>query len=174
SVLEGCGKSFTAADEKCEKTSTQFFADTGFMALVCRHDCVLWLVNMTSAGKKQHYALALIFDHIPSDMTIGLLYDIGCQLEHSCRKWRLLDTFILSCLTFGILVFHAYGHQWPCQILYHPHKCVGFGLTDGEGCEQLWSFLKPLIPTLHVSGVSIVLFDPCLSGPYMSSLKFHK
>ncbi|KIK14266.1 hypothetical protein PISMIDRAFT_117331 [Pisolithus microcarpus 441] len=86
------------------------------MALLCCHDHVLWLVNMTSAGEKQHYVLVLLkylFEHL-----------------------------------FGISVFHAYGHQWPCQIVYHPCKCVGFGLSDGEGCEHLWSSLKMLIPTL--------------------------
>ncbi|KAI6041026.1 hypothetical protein EDC04DRAFT_2867374 [Pisolithus marmoratus] len=101
---------------------------------------------MTSAGEKQHYALALVkklFEHLPSTMTVGLLYDIGCQLECSCYKWKLLDDGILSRLKFGISVFHAYGHQWPCQIVYHPHKCVGFGLSDGEGL---------LIPILRVSG----------------------
>ena len=158
SVLNGCGDSFHAADEKRLKASTRFFADTGLMALLCRHDHVLWLVNMTSAGEKQHYALVLVkhlFEHLPTTMTVGLLYDIGCQLERSCRKWKLLDDGILARLKFGISVFHAYGHQWPCQIIYHPRKCVGFGLSDGEGCERLWSSLKMLIPTLRVSGVSI-------------------
>jgi hypothetical protein len=60
SVLNGCGDSFIAADEKREKTSTCFFTDTGLMALVCRHDCVLWIGNLMSAGEKQHYALALL------------------------------------------------------------------------------------------------------------------
>ncbi|KAI6000228.1 hypothetical protein EDC04DRAFT_2584117 [Pisolithus marmoratus] len=52
---------------------------------------------------------------------------------------------------------HVYGHQWPCQIVYHPCKCVGFGLSDGEGCEWSWSSLKMFIPILRVSGVSINL-----------------
>jgi hypothetical protein len=30
---------------------------------------------------------------------------------------------------------------------------VGFGLSDGEGCERFWSAIKPLIPSLRVSGV---------------------
>ncbi|OJA11305.1 hypothetical protein AZE42_09657 [Rhizopogon vesiculosus] len=84
SVLDGCSESFVAADEKREKASTRFFADTGLMALLCQHDRVLWLVNMTSAGEKQHYSLALVkqlFNHLPPDMMVGLLYDIGCQLE---------------------------------------------------------------------------------------------
>ena len=60
SVLNMCEDSFTAADEKRVKASTQFFSDTGIMALLCRHDRVLWLVNMTSAGEKQHYSLVLL------------------------------------------------------------------------------------------------------------------
>ncbi|KAG1770143.1 hypothetical protein EV702DRAFT_1181663 [Suillus placidus] len=130
SVLDGCGDSFLAADEKRKKASTQFFADTGVMAMLCRHDCVLWLANMTSAGEKQHYALALIkklFGNLPTDMTIGLF----------CLKYQLLNDAVLCRITFVISVFHAYGHQWACQIIYHPRKCAGFGLSDGEGCECL-------------------------------------
>ncbi|KAG1899745.1 uncharacterized protein F5891DRAFT_980971 [Suillus fuscotomentosus] len=126
------------------------------MALICRHDHVLWMVNLTSMGEKQHYALALLdrlFKHIPAWMTIRLLYDIACQLEWSCRKWKFMDDSILSHITFAVAVFHAYGHQWPCQVIYHPRKQEGFGLSDGEGCEGLWSFLKPLIPSLCVSGI---------------------
>ncbi|OAX31515.1 hypothetical protein K503DRAFT_794937 [Rhizopogon vinicolor AM-OR11-026] len=154
SVLDGCGK-------KWEKESTRFFTDTGLMALLCRHDCVLWIVNLTSAGEKQHYALTLLdrlFKHLPRQMTVGLLYDIGCQLEWSCRKWNLLDDSILLRISFAVAVFHAYGHQWPCQIIYHPRKCEGFGLSDGEGCEQLWSSLKQLIPPLHISGFNQCFF----------------
>ncbi|KAG2144232.1 hypothetical protein DEU56DRAFT_870390 [Suillus clintonianus] len=161
STLDACRESFLAADEKREKASTHFFADTGVMALLCRHNCVLWLVNMTSAGEKQYYALALIkklFEHLPPSMTVGILYDIACQLERSCLKYRLLEDAILSRITFSISVFHAYGHQWPCQLLYHPRKCEGFGLSDGEGCERLWSALKLLIPPLRVSGYHQRLF----------------
>ena len=159
SVLDGCGTSFKAADEKREKASTQFFADTGLMALLCRHDRVLWLVNMTHAGERQHYALALLhklFENIPAHMIVGLLYDIGCQLHRSCLKWGFLKDNIHR-IIFAISVFHAFGHQWPCQIVYHPRKCKGFGLTDGEGCERLWSSIKKLIPSLRVSGVCIIL-----------------
>ncbi|KAI6039182.1 hypothetical protein EDC04DRAFT_2568813 [Pisolithus marmoratus] len=160
SVLKGCNESFTAADERHQKASTQFFSDTGVMALLCHHDRVIHLANMTSAGEKQHYALALIkslFSHLPDDFHIGLLYDIGCQLEQSCRKWGFLKPF-LPRISFAISVFHAFGHQWPCQLIYHPQKREGFGLTDGEGCECFWSAIKALIPTLHVSGFHQCLF----------------
>jgi len=109
---------------------------------------------MTSAGEKQHYALCLLeklFQHIPLSMRIGFLYDIACQLFRSCMKFNFLSN-ALDHIVFGISVFHAYGHQWPCQIIYHPHKCPGFGLSDGESCERFWSSIKLLIPSLRVSG----------------------
>ncbi|KAG6913082.1 hypothetical protein DXG01_009818, partial [Tephrocybe rancida] len=46
SVLDGCEAGFTAADSCREKASTQFFDDTALMALLCRHDIVLFIANM--------------------------------------------------------------------------------------------------------------------------------
>jgi hypothetical protein len=161
SILDACMESFTAADENRTKASTQFFADTGLMALLCRHDQVLWLANMTTPGERQFYALALItklFKHVPSSTRIGILYDIACQLDRSCRKWGLLPRYV-DHIVWGVSIFHAYGHQWPCQLVYHPRKCVGFGLSDGEGCERFWSSIQNLVPTLRVSGVCVTQFN---------------
>ncbi|KAF9232059.1 hypothetical protein BU15DRAFT_90749 [Melanogaster broomeanus] len=102
SVLDGCGESFKAADEKREKVSTQFFANTGLMDLLCRHDHILLLANMTMAGESLH---------IPDTMRVGLLYNIGCQLEHSLHKWNFFDHPLLSTFQFMISMFHTYGHQ---------------------------------------------------------------
>ncbi|EJD43484.1 hypothetical protein AURDEDRAFT_41732, partial [Auricularia subglabra TFB-10046 SS5] len=55
-------------------------------------------------------------------------------------------------------VFHAYGHQWACQLVFHPRKRDGFGLTDGEGCERFWSAIRHLISNLRVSGFFRRLF----------------
>ncbi|KAG2336961.1 hypothetical protein BDR05DRAFT_978650 [Suillus weaverae] len=92
-----------------EKASTHFFTNTVLMALVCRHDHVLWIVNLMSAGE-------------------------------NCHKWNFLDNSTLSHITFAVAVFHVYGHQWLCQIVYHPRN-----------------FLKPLISSLRVSGQLFVL-----------------
>ncbi|EDQ98245.1 uncharacterized protein LACBIDRAFT_306725 [Laccaria bicolor S238N-H82] len=94
-----------------------------------------------TVGRAQYYALALIkelFLNLPLSMTVGILYDIGCQLERR--------------------LFHAYGHQWPCQLIYHPRKCEGFGLSDGEGCECFWSSIKLIIPSMCVAGFYHHLF----------------
>ncbi|KAJ7085326.1 hypothetical protein C8R44DRAFT_543346, partial [Mycena epipterygia] len=154
SVLDGCEASFKAADEKREKASTEFFEDTAIMALLCRHDRVLWLVNMHSAGEKQFNVLALIetfYQHLPVWTVVGLLYDVACALERSCRKWGFLSRY-LDRLVFAVSVFHAFGHEWACQLLFHPRKRVGFGLTDGEGCERFWHSISHLIAHLRISG----------------------
>jgi len=92
---------------------------------------------MTSAGEKQHYVLCLLdklFQHIPLLMQLGVLYDIACQLHRSCEKFKFLP-HVFDCIVFGISV----GHQWPCQITYHPCKCPGFRLSDDESAERFWS-----------------------------------
>ncbi|KIM35718.1 hypothetical protein M413DRAFT_14387 [Hebeloma cylindrosporum] len=154
SVLDGCERSFLAADEQREKASTQFFASTTLMAMLCHHDRVLWVVDMQSAGEKQHYVLILLeilFQHLPPQFLIGLLYDIGCQTHRSCIKWDFLKLYH-HWMIFGISVFHAFGHQWPCQIIYHPRKRKGFGFSDGEGCERFWHSISKLIGYLRVCG----------------------
>ena len=90
-TLDDCEKAFTAAQGHIAKSNNTVFADTALMALLCRHDRPLFLVNMTSAGERQYYVLALIkalFQHLPDDWVIGLLYDVACQLERSMRKVR--------------------------------------------------------------------------------------
>ena len=60
SILDICQNSFLAADKKREKAGTQFFKDTGLMALLCWHDQVLFLINMITADEKQYYAFVLL------------------------------------------------------------------------------------------------------------------
>ena len=52
-------------------------------------------------------------------------------------------------LTFGTSVFHSYVHNWPCQVEYSPRFNEGWGFSDGEGLERLWSFLSPLVGCLR-------------------------
>ncbi|KAJ7501610.1 hypothetical protein B0H11DRAFT_1713561 [Mycena galericulata] len=154
SVIDGCEASFKAADEKREKASTEFFEDTAVMALLCRHDRVLWLINMHSAGEKQFNVIALMevfFQHLPKKILVGFLYNVACTLERTCRKWGFLSRY-LDRIAFAVSVFHAFGHEWACQLLYHPRKRVGFGFTNGEGCERLWHSISHLIPILRISG----------------------
>jgi hypothetical protein len=109
SVLNGCLESFTATDDKQNKASTKYFADTGLMVMLCHHDQVLWLANMTTAGERQYYAIALImklFSHLPENAKVGILYDIGCQLERSIMKWGFIPE-LKDRILWAVSVFHA-------------------------------------------------------------------
>lgn len=91
-ILDECEESFIAAQEKVTKASKNYYADTGLMALLCRHDRALYVVNLTSPGERQHYALALLhklFEALPPDWMVGVLYDIACQLSRSIEKVHL-------------------------------------------------------------------------------------
>ncbi|THU82162.1 hypothetical protein K435DRAFT_692076 [Dendrothele bispora CBS 962.96] len=159
-VLDGCGSSFTAAQEFVSKVVASGYDVTGLMAILCRHNRPLFVVNMTTPGERQHYAIALVeklFKHLPDFVEVGLLYDVGCQLERSCFKWDFLSEY-LDRLTFAISVFHAFGHQWACQVIYHPRKCVGFGLSDGEGAERLWNSIQRLIAYTRVAGYHLRMY----------------
>ncbi|THU86821.1 hypothetical protein K435DRAFT_682930 [Dendrothele bispora CBS 962.96] len=159
-VLDGCGNSFTAAQESVAKVVASGYDVTGLMAILCRHDHPLFVVNMTTPGERQHYAIALLeklFKHLPDFVEVGLLYDIACHLERSCFNWGFLEDY-MDRLTFAISVFHAFGHQWACQVVYHPRKCLGFGLSDGEGAERLWNSIQRLIAYTRVAGYHLRLY----------------
>ena len=153
---DACEGSFKATDESRAKANAQLFDDTGLMVATCRHDSILFAVNMKTAGERQFYAIAVLLElmeHLPPDTRVGVLYDIACCLERSCIKWDYLGKELLR-FFFAVSKFHAFAHGWCCQLVYHPDKRDEFGLTDGESCERKWSQLKHLIPVCRVSGVS--------------------
>ncbi|KAF7341438.1 hypothetical protein MVEN_01880900 [Mycena venus] len=91
---------------KVPRSAERFFDDTGVMALLCRHDRVLWLVNMRMPGEKQYYALSLLetlFQHLPANIWVGVLYDIACQLHRSCVKFGFLGRYLHRIL-FAVVV----------------------------------------------------------------------
>lgn len=88
-VYDTCTSRFIAADESSAKAEASIFADTGLIALVCRHDRTLFMVNLHDAGEKQYNVLTLLdrlFKQLPPFWRVGVLYDIGCQLHNSMVK----------------------------------------------------------------------------------------
>ena len=72
--------------------STDYFANTRVMGILCCHDIPLFLVNIQAAGEKQHYLFVLItkfFEHIPDWWWVGILYDIACQGDHTLKKYNI-------------------------------------------------------------------------------------
>ncbi|THV03125.1 hypothetical protein K435DRAFT_916154 [Dendrothele bispora CBS 962.96] len=159
SVLDSCGKSFEAANGTA-KSRAKGFDERALAGMLCPHGGCLFLVTMSSVGEKQHYILVMLqtlFNHIPDSWTVGFLYDIACQVEWSCRKWGFLAEY-MEHIVWGVSVFHAYGHEWGCQVMYHPRKCKGFGLSDGETCKRCWHAISCLIAYTRVAGYHIRLY----------------
>lgn len=109
-ALDECEKSYEAANEKKDKSIGTKFDDTGLMALVCRHDLVLFLANIDTAGEQQKYSVALIkhlYSHLPEQATVAVYYDIGCVLDRSLHK--VCRARLISC---SIADVHA-----PCHVI---------------------------------------------------------
>ncbi|THU81002.1 hypothetical protein K435DRAFT_694536 [Dendrothele bispora CBS 962.96] len=159
SSLDGCEQSFNAANGTAKGT-LKGYDETALAGMFCPHGGCLFVVTMSSVGEKQHYILTLLqtlFEHLPDYWIVGFLYDIACHVERSCRKWGFLEEY-LDRIVWGVSVFHAYGHEWPCQLVYHPRKCAGFGLCDGETCERCWHALSRLIAYTRVAGYYVRLY----------------
>ncbi|KIJ31429.1 hypothetical protein M422DRAFT_83908, partial [Sphaerobolus stellatus SS14] len=102
------------------------------------------------------YSIALLqklSSLLPANATIGLLYDIACLLDRSIAKAGLpyRVEYILPRLSLATAAFHAYAHQFCCQIVFHPRKRVGFGMTNGEGNEHIWALSKDTIGSERIS-----------------------
>ncbi|KAJ7907614.1 hypothetical protein B0H13DRAFT_1879447 [Mycena leptocephala] len=158
SILDGCEASFKVADEKCEKASTEFFEDTGLMALLCHHDCVLWIINNHSAGEKQFGVILLterLFEHLPRKIRIGILYNIGCLLERSCLKWGFLSRWINQ-IVFAVMSGHA-----SCYI-------IPGNAEDSTYCNRLYMLDAQI---KHMDEMSLLRLGQWVSRRYAHSIQ---
>ncbi|PLW48616.1 hypothetical protein PCASD_03389 [Puccinia coronata f. sp. avenae] len=112
-------------------------------------------LSIVYPGEQRCLPLAILeklFEDVELSRPVGVLYDIGCSLK---KFLDLREYFMFSAkkehLKFGTLVFHAYVHEWKCQVKFNPRFNVGWGMSDGEGLERLWSLLAPLVRTLRYS-----------------------
>ncbi|KAF6744756.1 hypothetical protein DFP72DRAFT_1078101 [Ephemerocybe angulata] len=145
SVLDACNDSFKAADEKRTKASTKYFADTGLMALLCRHDRVLWIANMKTAGERQYFRYRSNHEAVRASSEVNNgRYHVRYRLSIGTKLQQM-----------GA---HA-DAVTENSLVYHPRKRKGFGLSDGEGCERFWSAIEFMIPTQRVSGYHQRIFN---------------
>ena len=71
-------------------------------------------------------------------------YDIGCQFDTTVCNTSLLSRVVNANLCLMVGAFHGYGHNQQCQLHWHPTYLLGTGLSDGEGCEHVFSFSNKL------------------------------
>ncbi|OWT35697.1 hypothetical protein C362_06714 [Cryptococcus neoformans Bt1] len=152
--------------------------------MVCHRGVCLRQINLFRSGGKMYYPLALvhyILRDIDPHVRLGLLYDIGCNFEAYFVKRNLLfKERAEKRLKIGVAVFHAYAHNWLCQMRYNPRIATGFALTDGEvrsvtGRLFLRSSVSTVKPAgLYVSTTSIILQNLSMKTSCWSSDRFIK
>ncbi|KAI7948446.1 hypothetical protein MJO29_010111 [Puccinia striiformis f. sp. tritici] len=146
-----CADSHKAADDKRNESTWKGCDDTGLMGACCRHDAAIMMGNIYKSGEQRCFPVTMLnklLTQCEGDRQVGILYDIGCSLDKYMDARGILEEYRPR-LSFGTSVFHAYVHNWICQLDYHPRLNDGWGLSDGEGLERLWSYLLPLVSALR-------------------------
>lgn len=115
------------------------------------------------AGEKYLYGDSIVNKTLrttaPEKMFV--FYDIACQyMKHLKVGYEVLVYVVLVKVIAGLFnwkqkqdkykgirysvpAFHVHSHGPSCVELLHPRKLKGFGNTDGEATERLWSDLGP-------------------------------
>eukprot|EP00112_Aurelia_sp_Birch-Aquarium-sp1_P004496 Seg151.1 transcript_id=Seg151.1/GoldUCD/mRNA.D3Y31 product="hypothetical protein" protein_id=Seg151.1/GoldUCD/D3Y31 len=138
-----CSNFRAGADNMRSKMQYRKLDVTGIFGCSCKHDIPGCFVNMKH-GERLGYPVYIIqaflakFKH--SNVSFGILYDISCLLVKHIKKNKLEDKF-QNC-TFATPDWHAYGHVASCQVQFAVRFLADFGITDGEGVERLWSYLR--------------------------------
>ncbi|XP_078661810.1 uncharacterized protein LOC144905876 [Branchiostoma floridae x Branchiostoma belcheri] len=126
---------------------------TGVFGGVCRHEVPQKFLNMFH-GERFGYPVYLI-KHLLDEASarnvrLKVIYDVACSLTAhiaNTRQDALRQELKLAMeagrLSLAVDVFHSYGHQSSCQVKLSTRRLSGYGLTDGEGSERLWSALRP-------------------------------
>ncbi|KAA1107884.1 hypothetical protein PGTUg99_029056 [Puccinia graminis f. sp. tritici] len=150
SQSDRCADAHKAADDKRNESTWKGCDDTGLMGCCCRHDAAISMANIYKSGELRALPLALLkaLLTLDPDRPVGVLYDIGCSLKKYIQNRGLLPELMKN-TTFGTSIFHAYVHNWTCQLDYNPRLNNGWGLSDGEGLERMWSYLSPLVSPLR-------------------------
>ncbi|KAH9806922.1 hypothetical protein DFH28DRAFT_1157713 [Melampsora americana] len=147
-----CTDAHKATDDNRGQHHFRGFDQTGLFVMGCRHDHALRFIDIVASGEKSYFALTTmkwIFGVLSlrnHSNKVGFLYDIGCNIEKGIIKRNQFSAERASSrLKLGTSVFHAYAHDWGCQLDYNPRLNIGWGLSDGEGSERIWCQLSPLV-----------------------------
>ncbi|KAH9446820.1 hypothetical protein Pst134EA_028809 [Puccinia striiformis f. sp. tritici] len=146
-----CADSHKAGNDNRNETTWKACDNTGIMGSCCRHNSVVFLANIHGTGENRALPLAILkrfLAGVEEDRPVGVLYDLGCSLDKYIDLRKIWPES-RDRLRFGTSVFHAYVHEWPCQVKYNPRYQQGWGLSDGESLERLWSSLAPLVSPLR-------------------------
>jgi hypothetical protein len=96
-VLDDCESSYRAAQEKLKESDDSAYDIKGVMAMVCAHNVPLAIANIKTFGEPRYLAVALLRkldSMLPSEATIGVMYDIGDQLDRTIEKVSFFSSLV--------------------------------------------------------------------------------
>lgn len=91
-VVDRCEDSYLAAKDYRIRVSKDY-SDKGLIVLVCRHDNVIWFINMGPNGEKRYFMLTMIqklLAELPESFTVGFFYDVICAMHREMERVRNL------------------------------------------------------------------------------------
>ncbi|PIK42454.1 hypothetical protein BSL78_20683, partial [Apostichopus japonicus] len=120
------------------KNKTANLDATGVFGSACRHGVPRLFLSMRHGERYAYPALLLKKLLTGSTLHHHVIYDIACKFDTHIKK----NLPQLTGYDLALPVFHAYGHKVQCQVAYSTRWRKDYGLTDGEGMERLWSYLR--------------------------------
>ncbi|XP_071815309.1 uncharacterized protein [Apostichopus japonicus] len=130
--------SFQATSVIRTKNKTANLDATGVFGSACRHGVPRLFLSMRHGERYAYPALLLKKLLTRSTLHHHVIYDIACKFDTHIKK----NLPQLTGYDLALPVFHAYGHKVQCQVAYSTRWRKDYGLTDGEGMEKLWSYLR--------------------------------
>ncbi|KAG2353029.1 hypothetical protein BDR07DRAFT_1311527, partial [Suillus spraguei] len=118
------------------------FDESGIFIAACWHRFVLVSLSMhfTKLNLRAKYSLALMNQLLSIfGANGGCAYDIGCAFTKTLANSSLGPLAQSLNLHMMVGVFHGHAHNRRCQLDWHPMYIKGTGLTEGEGCEHVFS-----------------------------------
>ncbi|KIK35799.1 hypothetical protein CY34DRAFT_95461, partial [Suillus luteus UH-Slu-Lm8-n1] len=117
-----------------------------------------------NAGPEQRKKMFSVFDDAKYPLALmnrllsvygvngGCAYDIGCAFTKTLANSSIGPLAKNLNLRMMVGAFHGHAHNQRCQLDWHPMYIEGTGLTEGEGCEHIFSSSNDLAwSTRHVS-----------------------
>ncbi|XP_078353471.1 uncharacterized protein LOC144638149 isoform X2 [Oculina patagonica] len=124
------------------KGKNKLFDEKVVFGSVCRHDFPKSFISIKHGERISYsvYEIQKLKEELKPKGQIIVMYDVACILSKHIQNNESLSA--LANVPLAIPIFHCYGHKATCQVKFSPRRTKGVGLTDGEGTERLWSFLR--------------------------------
>ncbi|KAK3716896.1 hypothetical protein QZH41_017010 [Actinostola sp. cb2023] len=124
------------------KGKNKLLDEKGIFGRVCRHDFPKGFLSIKHGERIAYsvYEMQRIKESLLPNIKLVVMYDIACILDKHIKNNHKLAG--LQDVPLAIPIFHCYGHKSSCQVQFSPRRTAGIGLTDGEGTERLWAFLR--------------------------------